>query len=66
MGLNDLPTVVEAPLQAHELEHLARKHGVTVEHVKEVIKQIHAICRIEIEATLERRFPTRTERDRAR
>ena len=59
MSLNDLPTVLEAPLEAHELDHLARKHGITVDHVKEVIKQIHAICRVEIEATLEQRFPTR-------
>ena len=59
MALNDLPIVSEAPLEAHELDHLARKHGITVDHVKEVIKQIHAICRMEIEATLEQRFPTR-------
>ena len=66
MALNDLPTVLEAPLEANELDCLACKHGITVDHVKEVIKQIHAICRAEIAATLEQRFPTGAEGDRVK
>lgn len=42
--------------QDHELEYLARKHGTTVEKVKEVIKQTGSRSRREIEDALEQQL----------
>ena len=64
MSLNDLPPIPEAPLEPHELTQLARKHGTTVDYVKEVVKQIHPCTRDEIEAALEQRFPARADSGR--
>jgi hypothetical protein len=59
MSLQELPPFPEAPLEPHELDHFARKHGTSVDYVKEVIKQTHARTREEIEAALEQRFSAR-------
>jgi hypothetical protein len=39
--------------QPHELEYLARKHGTTVERVRELIEQTGSRSREKIEAALE-------------
>jgi Protein of unknown function (DUF3606) len=38
--------------QQHELQHLARKYGVTVERLEEIIKQTGSRSRKKIEAEL--------------
>jgi hypothetical protein len=38
--------------QQHELQHLAQKYGVTVERVKEVMKQTGSRSRKKLEAEL--------------
>jgi hypothetical protein len=50
--------------QDHEIEYLARKHGTTVEKVKEVIKQTGSRSRRVIEDALEQQLqhhPTGSE-----
>jgi hypothetical protein len=50
--------------QEHEIEYLARKHGTTVEKVKEVMQQTGSRSREQIEAALDREFkhePVRVE-----
>jgi hypothetical protein len=42
--------------QGHEIEYLARKHGTTVEKVKEIIARTNSRSRREIEETLDRHF----------
>jgi DNA-binding transcriptional MerR regulator len=42
--------------QDHEIEYLARKHGTTVEKVKEIIKQTGSRSRKQIEAALDKQF----------
>jgi hypothetical protein len=42
--------------QPHELEYLARKHGTTVERVKEIIRQTGSRSRREIEEALDKQF----------
>ena len=42
--------------QDHEIEYLARKHGTTVEKVKEIIRQTGSRSRKEIEEALDRQF----------
>jgi hypothetical protein len=42
--------------QDHEIEYLARKHGMTVEKVIEVIQQTGSRSREEIEAALDKQF----------
>ena len=42
--------------QEHEIEYLARKHGISVEKVKEIIRQTGSRSRREIEEGLESRF----------
>jgi hypothetical protein len=42
--------------QEHEIEYLARKHGNTVEKVREVIQQTGSRSREQIEAALEEQF----------
>jgi len=48
------PKLVSA--QEHELEYLARKHGTTVEKVKEIIRQTGSRSREQIEAAMDKRF----------
>ena len=57
--------------QEHEVEYLARKHGTTVEKVKEIIAQTGSRSREQIEAALDKQFqhverkaPRRTSSDR--
>ena len=42
--------------QPHELEYLARKHGTTVERVKEIIQETGSRSREQIEAALDKQF----------
>ena len=42
--------------QEHEIEYLARKHGTTVEKVKEIIQQTGSRSREQIEAALDKQF----------
>jgi len=42
--------------QEHEIEYLARKHGTTVEKVKEIIAQTTSRSRREIEEALDQHF----------
>ena len=42
--------------QEHEVEYLARKHGTTVEKVKEIIAQTGSRSREQIEAALDKQF----------
>ena len=42
--------------QEHEVEYLAKKHGTTVERVKEIIQQTGSRSREQIEAALEKEF----------
>ena len=42
--------------QAHEIEYLARKHGTSVEKVKEIIQQTGSRSREQIEAALDKQF----------
>ena len=42
--------------QDHEIEYLARKHGTTVDKVKEIIRQTGSRSRKEIEEALDRQF----------
>ena len=42
--------------QEHEIEYLARKHGTTLERVKEIIKQIGSRSRKQIEEALNQHF----------
>ena len=42
--------------EPHELEYLARKHGTTVERVKEIIRDTGSRSREEIEAALDKQF----------
>jgi len=54
--------------QEHEIEYLARKHGTTVEKVKEIIKQTGSRSRKQIEEALDQRFqhqPTREQKEHA-
>ena len=48
------PKLVSA--QEHELEYLARKHGTTVEKVKEIIRQTGSRSREQIEAAMDKHF----------
>jgi hypothetical protein len=48
------PKLVSA--QEHELEYLARKHGTTVEKVKEIIRQTGSRSREQIEAAMDKQF----------
>lgn len=45
--------------QDHEIEYLARKHGTTVERVKEIIKRTGSRSRREIEEALDKHFEHR-------
>jgi methylphosphotriester-DNA--protein-cysteine methyltransferase len=54
--------------QEHEIEYLARKHGTTVEKVKEIIKQTGSRSRKQIEEALDQHFqhqPTRGQKEHA-
>ena len=42
--------------QPHELEYLAKKHGTTVERVKEIIRQTGSRSRREVEEALDQQF----------
>ena len=42
--------------QEHEIEYLARKHGTSVEKVKEIIQQTGSRSREQIEAALDKQF----------
>lgn len=42
--------------QEHEFEYLARKHGTTVERVKEIIQQTGSRSREQIKAALDKQF----------
>ena len=42
--------------QEHEIEYLAKKHGTTVEKVKEVIEQTGSRSREQIDAALDKQF----------
>ncbi|MGB2818896.1 MAG: hypothetical protein WBC37_16920 [Burkholderiaceae bacterium] len=42
--------------QHHEIEYPARKHGTTVERVKEIIRQTGSRSRRQIEEALDRHF----------
>ena len=42
--------------QDHEVEYLARKHGTSVEKVKEIIRQTGSRSREQIEAALDKQF----------
>jgi hypothetical protein len=53
------------PAQDHEIECLARKHGTTVEKVKEIIKQTGSRSRKQLEEALDKPVPARSE-ERAR
>ena len=63
MPLRDHPNIPEAPVKPDELERLARKYNTSVANVAEVIKQIHAIARVEIEAALQARASTPQDRE---
>jgi hypothetical protein len=43
-------------VSAHELEYLARKHNMTVERVKEILRETASRSRGEIEAALNKHF----------
>lgn len=50
--------------QDHEIEYLARKHGTTVERVKEIIEPTGSRSRKQIEEALDKHFehqPARTK-----
>jgi hypothetical protein len=46
--------------QEHEIEYLTRKHGTTVERVKEIIKQTESRSREQIESALDKYFGQRS------
>ena len=48
------PKLVSA--QEHEIEYLARKHGTTVERVKEIIQRTGSRSREQIEEALDKQF----------
>ncbi|MGB2819094.1 MAG: hypothetical protein WBA53_10750 [Burkholderiaceae bacterium] len=54
--------------QEHEIEYLARKHGTTVEKVKEIIQQTGSRSREEVEEALDKQFqhqPLGTKKEHA-
>lgn len=54
--------------QDHEIEYLARKHGTTVERVKEIMRKTGSRSRREIEEALEKAFqrhPARGQKEHA-
>ena len=54
--------------QDHEIEYLARKHGTTVERVKEIMRQTGSRSRRQIEEVLDKAFqrhPTRGQKEHA-
>ena len=61
MELDDIFPKVEDPLELDELERMAHRHGVTVDHVLEVIKETHPRTRQEVEDWLEQRYPGRVK-----
>jgi hypothetical protein len=51
--------------QDHEIEYLARKHGTTVEKVKQVIKQTGSRSRKEIDEALDKQFQHQPKKEHA-
>jgi hypothetical protein len=52
--------------QEHEIETLARKHGTTVEKVREIIRRTGARSRKEIDQAVESHFRHRPKTEHAR